>query len=254
MATQGLTDLEAVDRNDGRVTKRQVERPRVPVDEWMNSLEPGDAWLRVAPIDKGWRQVRVRVALPQTPAVRDSGTALGKRDGHHSGNGAQVVPEDDFEGAPYPAMPTAPRALPPLPPDCPAELLAKMGADILAKVERRWPKRHHELGPCLVWTGALQQSAAGNLSRICGAAQALCRNGGCNGRSARNRRRTGGGVSDAQMRTWSTRMLGQLLKSWRPIVERGNAPRGVIRDTRSLCRVLVEREFVDAPTPPPPTS
>ncbi len=208
MATQGLTDLEAVDRalvhqvlqdtawqmgfrqgsprdaqhmqalfgqafvideswtNDGRVTKRQVERPRVPVDEWMNSLEPGDAWLRVAPIDKGWRQVRVRVALPQTPAVRDSGTALGKRDGHHSGNGAQVVPEDDFEGAPYPAMPTAPRALPPLPPDCPAELLAKMGADILAKVERRWPKRHHELGPCLVWTGALQQSAAGNLSGV----------------------------------------------------------------------------------------
>src|SRR5947209_17281848 len=107
MATQGLTDLEAVDRalvhqvlqdtawqmgfrqgsprdaqhmqalfgqafvideswtNNGRVTKRQVERPRVPVDEWMNSLEPGDAWLRVAPIDRGWRQVRVRVALPQ---------------------------------------------------------------------------------------------------------------------------------------------------------------------------------------------
>jgi hypothetical protein len=26
-----------------------------------------------------------------------------------------------------------------------------MGADILAKVERRWSKKHHELGPCLVW-------------------------------------------------------------------------------------------------------
>jgi len=37
----------------------------VRVDEWMNALEPGDAWLRVAPIDKGWRQERVRVALPQ---------------------------------------------------------------------------------------------------------------------------------------------------------------------------------------------
>ena len=44
-----------------------------------------------------------------------------------------------------------PRALPAVPPDCPAELVAKMGADSLAKVERRWPKRHHQLGPCLVW-------------------------------------------------------------------------------------------------------
>jgi hypothetical protein len=47
-----------------------------------------------------------------------------------------------------------PRALPGVPPDCPAELLERMGADILAKVERRWPRRHHHLGPCLVWTGA----------------------------------------------------------------------------------------------------
>ena len=44
-----------------------------------------------------------------------------------------------------------PRALPPVPPDCPAELLERIGADILAKVDRRWSKRHHELGPCLVW-------------------------------------------------------------------------------------------------------
>ena len=43
---------------------RRVERPRVAIDEWMNALEPGDAWLRVAPIDRGWRQERVRVALP----------------------------------------------------------------------------------------------------------------------------------------------------------------------------------------------
>jgi len=39
--------------SDGRVTKRRVERPRVSIDEWMNALEPGDAWLRVAPIDRG---------------------------------------------------------------------------------------------------------------------------------------------------------------------------------------------------------
>jgi len=38
-----------------------VERPRVSIDEWMNALEPGDAWLRVAPVDRGWRQERVRV-------------------------------------------------------------------------------------------------------------------------------------------------------------------------------------------------
>jgi hypothetical protein len=51
--------------NDGRTMTRRVERPRVSIDEWMNMLEPGDAWLRVAPVDRGWRQERVRVALPQ---------------------------------------------------------------------------------------------------------------------------------------------------------------------------------------------
>jgi Type IV secretion-system coupling protein DNA-binding domain len=87
LASQGLSDLEAVDRalvhqvlqdtawqlafrqgsprdaehmqalfgrqwvedvawrSDGLLTTRQVERPRVPPDEWMNRLEPGDAWL-----------------------------------------------------------------------------------------------------------------------------------------------------------------------------------------------------------------
>jgi len=112
LATQGPSDLEAVDRallpqvlqdtawqlafrqgspqdaermqalfgqawiedltrySDGRFSTRHVERPRVRVDEWMNALEPGDAWLRVAPIDRRWRQERVRVALPRvvTPA------------------------------------------------------------------------------------------------------------------------------------------------------------------------------------------
>jgi hypothetical protein len=32
-----------------------------------------------------------------------------------------------------------------------------MGADVLSQVERRWPKHHHELGPCLVWTGVQVQ-------------------------------------------------------------------------------------------------
>jgi hypothetical protein len=44
--------------------------------------------------------------------------------------------------------------LPSVPPHCPPELLERMGGDILARVEKLWPKRHHELGPCLVWTGA----------------------------------------------------------------------------------------------------
>lgn len=52
-------------RSDGLTTTRLVERPRVSVDEWMNGLQPGDAWLRVAPVDRGWRQARVRVALPR---------------------------------------------------------------------------------------------------------------------------------------------------------------------------------------------
>ena len=35
--------------SDGRTVTRRVERPRVSIDEWMNALEPGNAWLRVAP-------------------------------------------------------------------------------------------------------------------------------------------------------------------------------------------------------------
>ena len=48
---------------------RLVERPRVPIDEWMNDLQPGDAWVRVAPIDGRWRQTRVRVAMPRPPEL-----------------------------------------------------------------------------------------------------------------------------------------------------------------------------------------
>jgi hypothetical protein len=49
-----------------------------------------------------------------------------------------------------PRLPRAPRGLPAVPPDCPEQLVEKMGADVLARVERRWPRRFHELGPCLV--------------------------------------------------------------------------------------------------------
>ena len=61
--------------SDGRTVTRRVERWRVAIDEWMNALEPGDAWLRVAPIDRGWRQERVRVALPRRsePSVNGFG-------------------------------------------------------------------------------------------------------------------------------------------------------------------------------------
>lgn len=38
-----------------------------------------------------------------------------------------------------------------------------MGADVLAKVERRWPRRRHELGACLVWTGPQVKDRYGNV-------------------------------------------------------------------------------------------
>ena len=54
--------------------------------------------------------------------------------------------------------------LPAAPPHCPAELLDKVGADVLAKVERWWASRKRELGPCLVWReGEPTIQAAGGL-------------------------------------------------------------------------------------------
>jgi HNH endonuclease len=144
-------------RSDGLTTTRPIERPRVRVDEWMNALEPGDAWLRVAPIDRGWRQERVRVALPRQPAL-SSEKSLGKVLGNHGRNGARDFSEVVVEGAPQPTMPRPPRGLPPVPPECPGELVEKMGADILAKVERRWPRRKHELGPS--WCGAMARRSS----------------------------------------------------------------------------------------------
>jgi hypothetical protein len=144
--------------SDGRVTKRHVERPRVAIDEWMNSLHPGDAWLRVAPVDRGWRQERVRVALPQPPDRKQvSETAKEKSTdtkesrasmttassaGEQQGGRLSLVAADDQQ------------ALPPEPPDCPAELRSKMGEDVLRQVNRQEVSRRRELGACLIWTGA----------------------------------------------------------------------------------------------------
>jgi hypothetical protein len=132
-----------------------VERPRVSIDEWMNALEPGDAWLRVAPIDGRWRQERVRVAMPKTPRT-GTVTTLRKYSRNHVQEGARVVSEggDVGERAAARDMPRMPRALPAVPPNCADELVERMGEDIAAKVTRLWPVRHHALGPCLVWTGA----------------------------------------------------------------------------------------------------
>jgi hypothetical protein len=206
MATQGLSDLESVDRalvhqvlqdtawqlafrqgsprdaehleklfgrawvtvnsswrSDGLRTKQLVERARVPIDEWMNTLHPGDAWLRVAPIDRGWQQVRVRVALPQhrsTASVNSSVTTSvsmpneAERALFDKKMQALLEAARETANKPPPWEETGEqRALPSTPPDCPPELVSKMGADISERCERRWPRRHHELGPCLVWTG-----------------------------------------------------------------------------------------------------
>jgi hypothetical protein len=149
--------------NDGRVTKRHVERPRVSIDEWMNSLQPGDAWLRVAPIDRGWRQERVRVALPR-PADAVLSRSVNEVRSTRSVNASvtmfdsdrRALTDGDMTGRGGASSPSniPPPSLPAVPPHCPPELLEKMGADVLARVEKLWPKRHHELGPCLVWTGA----------------------------------------------------------------------------------------------------
>jgi hypothetical protein len=216
LATQGPSDLEAVDRallpqvlqdtawqlafrqgspqdaermqalfgqhwvenvtryNHGRSSYRHVERPRVSIDEWMNALQPGDAWLRAAPVDRGWRQERVRVALPRPPFRKQvSETALGNYVGMHVPHGKRVVSEQVVSDAAGPVRDMheerahevlLPRGLQPAPTECPPELLAKIGADILAKVEQRWASKYRRLGPCLVWReGEPTIQAAGNV-------------------------------------------------------------------------------------------
>jgi hypothetical protein len=92
----------------------------------MHALEPGDAWLRVAPIDRSWRQVRIRVALPREPQL-SSEKALGKVVGNHGRNGARDFSEVVVDGAPAPTMPSEPRRLPAVPPECPRELVERIG-------------------------------------------------------------------------------------------------------------------------------
>ena len=59
----------------------------------------------------------------------------------------------------------------------PANLLKRMGADVLARCARRWASRQHELGPCLVWThpqvwcGAVRCSAVRRHQPACCAAE-----------------------------------------------------------------------------------
>jgi hypothetical protein len=163
----GQAFVEDVTRySDGRVSWRNIERARVRPDEWMNALEPGDAWLRVAPVDRGWRQQRLRVALPRK---HDAETAFGNQGRSVR---AEVFPPDVSEIAAGPNRPSLrdiprdlpgaerPRSTPALDSAssrCPQELLDAMGADVLSQVEERFLSRRRELGPCLVWTGVLLQ-------------------------------------------------------------------------------------------------
>ena len=166
------SNIEIGYRSDGLSTHRAVEawgtasagigeRVNVPPSA-LEMLERGDAWLRIAAVDR--RVVRlshVRVALPR-PRPRSTETSLRKSDRNHVSGGRRVVSDAGVSEArgttrdmpsEAQALPARKPSLPPVPPDCPAELLDKVGADVLAKVERRWSRKHHELGPCLVWTG-----------------------------------------------------------------------------------------------------
>ena len=49
-----------------------------------------------------------------------------------------------------------------MPPECPAELLARLGEDVLGRVEQQWAGARRELGPCLVWTGPRVTDRWGN--------------------------------------------------------------------------------------------
>jgi hypothetical protein len=56
-----------------------VERPNVSVGEWMNAMQPGDTWLRVAPVDGRRRQHRIRVAMPRKLGSENAhGNVLGQ--------------------------------------------------------------------------------------------------------------------------------------------------------------------------------
>ncbi len=141
--------------SDCRSSVRNVEQPRVLLDEWMNGLQPGDAWLRVAPVDHGWRQVRVRVALP---IVRKQPSETGSETGSETKARALDVQFPKLPGPAEPseqtarALPMSPLpALPAEPPECPPEVLERMGEDVRSKVERKWTSPRRELGPCLVW-------------------------------------------------------------------------------------------------------
>jgi hypothetical protein len=212
LATQGPSDLEAVDRallpqvlqdtawqlafrqgsphdaerlqalfgqawvedatrwSDGRTSSRLTERPRVSTDEWMNSLQPGDAWLRVAPVDRGWRQHRVRVAMPTRKVLSESASeSVSEIKPPHSGphfpKPVAGAPGGPSRGG-LPAGSGVRQPLPAPPPDCPQELLKRVGADILAKVDERWASTRRELGPCLVWREGEPTLLEGTYGRI----------------------------------------------------------------------------------------
>jgi hypothetical protein len=156
--------------SDGRSSSRQVERPRVPIDEWMNGLQPGDAWLRVAPVDRGWRQHRVRVALPTRKVLSESASeSVSEIKPPHSGphfpKPVAGPPSGPSRGG-LPADGGSRASLPSPPPDCPQELLERMGADILGKVDKRWASTRRELGPCLVWRDGEPTLLEGTYGRI----------------------------------------------------------------------------------------
>jgi len=58
------------------------------------------------------------------------------------------------------------RELPTQPPECPRELLERMGADVLAKVERRWASPPRELGPYLIWRAGEPTLLDGTYGRL----------------------------------------------------------------------------------------
>lgn len=159
--TRWVADIAYSDR--GYSTTRTVERPNVPLGEWMNGMQPGDAWLRVAPIDGRGRQQRIRVALPRKH--RSETVWETPSDTKGAQFGPTVFPSASASltaGPPRAPLPPGERGLPheerrrPLPsppPTCPPELLKRMGADVSSQVVERWESEQRNVGACLVWTG-----------------------------------------------------------------------------------------------------